>query len=143
MWFTGPVPRKYPETNWSTEGLKLHTAAGDVTENVPEDAALVFATDEGLAVLTGCGRCGLESKRRPTLRCIEKRSSNDCSKSEQRSQSKIELAAGAHPFHRWRADDWASGIASVHAIRNEPDETFKWPGRAYAQKDSARVRRRR
>ena len=59
VWFTGPVPRKYPETNWSTEGLKLHTAAGDVTDNVPEDAALVFSTPEGLVVLTGCGHAGI------------------------------------------------------------------------------------
>jgi 7,8-dihydropterin-6-yl-methyl-4-(beta-D-ribofuranosyl)aminobenzene 5'-phosphate synthase len=59
VWFTGPVPRKYPETNWSTDGLKLHTAAGDVTDNVPEDAALVFATAEGLVVLTGCGHAGI------------------------------------------------------------------------------------
>jgi hypothetical protein len=33
------------------------------------------------------------------------------------------------------ADDWASGIASVHAIRNEPDAAFAWLDRAYAQKD--------
>jgi 7,8-dihydropterin-6-yl-methyl-4-(beta-D-ribofuranosyl)aminobenzene 5'-phosphate synthase len=59
VWFTGPVPRKYPETNWSTEGLNLHTAAGDVTDNVPEDAALVFSTPEGLVVLTGCGHAGI------------------------------------------------------------------------------------
>ena len=59
VWFTGPVPRNHPETNWSTEGLKLHTAAGDVTDTVPEDAALVFSTDEGLVVLTGCGHAGI------------------------------------------------------------------------------------
>jgi len=59
VWFTGPVPRKYPETNWSTEDLRLHTAAGDVTDNVPEDAALVFSTPEGLVVLTGCGHAGI------------------------------------------------------------------------------------
>jgi len=33
------------------------------------------------------------------------------------------------------ADGWASGIASVHAIRNEPDAAFAWLERAYAQKD--------
>jgi 7,8-dihydropterin-6-yl-methyl-4-(beta-D-ribofuranosyl)aminobenzene 5'-phosphate synthase len=59
VWFTGPVPRKYPETNWNTEGLKLHTAAGYVIDNVPEDAGLVFATPEGLVVLTGCGHAGI------------------------------------------------------------------------------------
>jgi 7,8-dihydropterin-6-yl-methyl-4-(beta-D-ribofuranosyl)aminobenzene 5'-phosphate synthase len=59
VWFTGPVPRKFPETNWSTEGLKIHTGTGDVTDNVPEDAALVFSTPEGLVVLTGCGHAGI------------------------------------------------------------------------------------
>jgi TolB-like protein/predicted Zn-dependent protease len=33
------------------------------------------------------------------------------------------------------AGDWASGIASVHAIRNEPNAAFEWLDRAYAQKD--------
>lgn len=59
VWFTGPVPRIYPETNWSTAGLRLHMAAGDVTDNVPEDAALVFSTAEGIVVLTGCGHAGI------------------------------------------------------------------------------------
>lgn len=59
VWFTGPVSRKYPETNWSPKGLKLRTAAGDVTDNVPDDAALVFSSPEGLVVLTGCGHAGI------------------------------------------------------------------------------------
>jgi 7,8-dihydropterin-6-yl-methyl-4-(beta-D-ribofuranosyl)aminobenzene 5'-phosphate synthase len=59
VWFTGPVPRKYPETNWSTGDLRIHTAAGDVVDNVPDDAALVFSTPEGLVVLTGCGHAGI------------------------------------------------------------------------------------
>jgi 7,8-dihydropterin-6-yl-methyl-4-(beta-D-ribofuranosyl)aminobenzene 5'-phosphate synthase len=58
VWFTGPVPRVHPETNWTTTG-KIHTAAGDVEDNVPDDAALVFDTDEGLVVLTGCGHAGI------------------------------------------------------------------------------------
>jgi TolB-like protein/Tfp pilus assembly protein PilF len=33
------------------------------------------------------------------------------------------------------AGDWASGIALVHAMRNEPDAAFTWLDRAYAQKD--------
>jgi tetratricopeptide (TPR) repeat protein len=33
------------------------------------------------------------------------------------------------------AGDWASGIALAHAMRKEPDATFAWLDRAYAQKD--------
>jgi 7,8-dihydropterin-6-yl-methyl-4-(beta-D-ribofuranosyl)aminobenzene 5'-phosphate synthase len=59
VWFTGPVPRVHAETNWSTQGLKLHTIKGLVEDNVPEDAALVFDTSKGLVVLTGCGHAGI------------------------------------------------------------------------------------
>jgi 7,8-dihydropterin-6-yl-methyl-4-(beta-D-ribofuranosyl)aminobenzene 5'-phosphate synthase len=59
VWFTGPVPRIFPETNWSDEGLKIRTATGDVSDNVPDDAALVFNTADGLVVLTGCGHAGI------------------------------------------------------------------------------------
>jgi len=58
VWFTGPVPRPHAETNWNP-GLKLRRAAGLVDDNVPEDAALVFATDDGVVILTGCGHAGI------------------------------------------------------------------------------------
>lgn len=58
VWLTGPVPRKYPEHNWSGSG-KVTTPAGVVEDNIPEDMALIFDTDEGLVVLTGCGHAGV------------------------------------------------------------------------------------
>ena len=58
IWLTGPVPRKYPERNWSGND-KVKTPAGVVEDNVPEDMALVFDTDEGLVVLTGCAHAGV------------------------------------------------------------------------------------
>jgi 7,8-dihydropterin-6-yl-methyl-4-(beta-D-ribofuranosyl)aminobenzene 5'-phosphate synthase len=58
VWLTGPVPRKYPERNWSGSG-KVKTPAGVVEDNLPEDTALVFDTAEGLVVLTGCGHAGV------------------------------------------------------------------------------------
>jgi 7,8-dihydropterin-6-yl-methyl-4-(beta-D-ribofuranosyl)aminobenzene 5'-phosphate synthase len=59
VWFTGPVPRKFPETNWSNEGLRIHTSTGDTVDNIPDDAALVFNTSDGLVILTGCGHAGI------------------------------------------------------------------------------------
>lgn len=58
VWLTGPVPRKYPEKNWSGAG-KLAGPDGTVEDNVPEDMALVFDTDAGLVVLLGCGHAGV------------------------------------------------------------------------------------
>lgn len=57
-WLTGPVPRVFPERNWSVKGNVL-TPAGPVEDNVPEDQSLVLNTPQGLAVITGCGHAGI------------------------------------------------------------------------------------
>jgi len=57
-WITGPVPRIYPERNWSVTG-NVVTPAGPVEDTIPEDQALVFDTDRGLVMLTGCGHAGI------------------------------------------------------------------------------------
>lgn len=58
VWLTGPVPRKYPERNWSGSG-RLRGPAGTVEDDVPEDMSLVLDTDRGLIVVTGCGHAGI------------------------------------------------------------------------------------
>jgi 7,8-dihydropterin-6-yl-methyl-4-(beta-D-ribofuranosyl)aminobenzene 5'-phosphate synthase len=58
IWLTGPVPRKYPEHNWSGSG-RVQTPSGWVEDNIPEDQSLVFDTDKGLVVLLGCGHAGI------------------------------------------------------------------------------------
>jgi len=67
VWLTGPVPRVYPERNWSGAG-RVRAPEGLIEDNVPEDQSLVFDTDRGLVVLTGCGHAGvvntLEQARR-------------------------------------------------------------------------------
>jgi len=57
-WLTGPVPRKYPERNWSVSG-KVQTPDGLVEDTVPEDQSLVLDTTQGLVVVTGCGHAGI------------------------------------------------------------------------------------
>ena len=58
VWFTGPVPRVYPEHNWSGSG-KVLTTSGLVEDNIPEDSSLVVDTPKGLVVITGCGHAGI------------------------------------------------------------------------------------
>ena len=45
-WLTGPVPRKYPERNWSPGG-KVQTPNGLIEDNIPEDQSLVLNTSKG------------------------------------------------------------------------------------------------
>jgi len=58
VWFSGPVPRPNNETNWQP-GLKRKTATGLIDDTVPEDSALIFVTDQGIVILTGCGHAGI------------------------------------------------------------------------------------
>jgi 7,8-dihydropterin-6-yl-methyl-4-(beta-D-ribofuranosyl)aminobenzene 5'-phosphate synthase len=58
VWLTGPVPRKYPEHNWSP-GTEIQTGDGWKEDNLPEDMSLVFNTAQGLVVLSGCGHSGI------------------------------------------------------------------------------------
>lgn len=58
VWLTGPVPRVYPEHNWSDTGT-ADEPQGTVTDNLPEDMSLVCNTASGLVILTGCGHAGV------------------------------------------------------------------------------------
>jgi 7,8-dihydropterin-6-yl-methyl-4-(beta-D-ribofuranosyl)aminobenzene 5'-phosphate synthase len=59
VWLTGPVPRVYPERNWS--GHNTYTAADGTKheDNLPEDMSLVIDTDRGLVVVSGCAHAGI------------------------------------------------------------------------------------
>jgi 7,8-dihydropterin-6-yl-methyl-4-(beta-D-ribofuranosyl)aminobenzene 5'-phosphate synthase len=58
VWLTGPVPRKYPEKNW-TGDIQVQTPDGWKEDTVSEDMSLVFNTDGGLVILSGCGHAGV------------------------------------------------------------------------------------
>jgi 7,8-dihydropterin-6-yl-methyl-4-(beta-D-ribofuranosyl)aminobenzene 5'-phosphate synthase len=57
-WLTGPVPRTFPERNWSVKG-KVKTPEGLVEDTIPEDQSLVVNTSKGLVLITGCGHAGV------------------------------------------------------------------------------------
>jgi 7,8-dihydropterin-6-yl-methyl-4-(beta-D-ribofuranosyl)aminobenzene 5'-phosphate synthase len=58
VWLTGPVERTHPERNWSGNG-RVRNADAVVEDTIPEDMSLVFNTDKGLVVLSGCGHAGI------------------------------------------------------------------------------------
>ncbi len=62
IYLTGPVPRKYPEKNYTLSGKagKKKDALGNIVEdNIPEDMSLIIQTEKGLVLLSGCGHSGL------------------------------------------------------------------------------------
>ncbi len=58
VWLTGPIARVHPERNWSGAG-RVKSPAGLVEDTLPEDMSLVFNTDKGLVLLSGCGHAGI------------------------------------------------------------------------------------
>jgi 7,8-dihydropterin-6-yl-methyl-4-(beta-D-ribofuranosyl)aminobenzene 5'-phosphate synthase len=58
IWVTGPVPRVHPERNWRG-GRKVQRNGAWVEDTLAEDMSLVFDTDSGLVVLSGCGHAGI------------------------------------------------------------------------------------
>ena len=58
VWLTGPVPRKYPERNWSGK-TQIQTPEGWKEDTIPEDMSLVINTAQGLVVVSGCGHSGI------------------------------------------------------------------------------------
>src|SRR6201989_1025941 len=52
-WLTSPVPRVFPEKNWSGTG-KMQSPEGLVEDNIPEDTTLVVKTRHGLVIVAGC-----------------------------------------------------------------------------------------
>jgi 7,8-dihydropterin-6-yl-methyl-4-(beta-D-ribofuranosyl)aminobenzene 5'-phosphate synthase len=59
VWLTGPIPRVFPEHNWSGTGMLTMPDGSKREDNIPEDMSLVIDTDRGLVVVTGCGHAGI------------------------------------------------------------------------------------
>lgn len=58
VYLTGPVPRRYPERNWS-KSFRLRAPTGEIEDNIPEDQSLVIDTEQGLVLISGCGHAGI------------------------------------------------------------------------------------
>jgi len=111
IWLTGPVPRKYPERNWSGSG-RLRLPDGQESEdNLPEDQTLVIETAKGLVIVAGCSHAGIvnildfaRTKIRPGAR----------------RQAPIHAAIGG--FHLFAASEetlaWTAGKLKEFGLQN-------------------------
>jgi len=105
VWLTGPVPRKYPEKNWSP-GVLLNTSGGMIEDYLPEDQSLVFDTDQGLVLLSGCGHAGIINTLEYARSVVRK--------------APVHAAIGG--FHLFRLDDtnleWTSNKLHEFGLQN-------------------------
>ena len=58
VFFTGPIPRMHQERTFPLSG-RIKTAHGVSVDNIPEDAALIINTSQGLVIVSGCGHAGI------------------------------------------------------------------------------------
>ncbi len=105
-WLTGPVPRTYPERNWSLKRTIKHPDGRLVEDNVPEDMSLVLDTDKGLVVVSGCGHAGIINTLEYARRQVR--------------ETQVYAALGG--FHLFEADaatlDWTAAKLRAFGIGN-------------------------
>jgi 7,8-dihydropterin-6-yl-methyl-4-(beta-D-ribofuranosyl)aminobenzene 5'-phosphate synthase len=106
VWLTGPVPRTYPERNWSGTGQVELPDGSKKEDNIPEDMSLVINTDRGLVVISGCGHAGIIN----TLEYARKKIRD----------APVHAAVGG--FHLFAADDeklqWTAGKLREFGLQN-------------------------
>ena len=115
VWMTGPVPRTYPEKNWSVSG-QLQTPNGPIEDNVPEDSSIVIQTAQGLVVLSGCGHAGIVNTIEFAQKAVQ--------------QTNVHAAIGG--FHLFAASDetlaWTAGKLKEFIYsagnRRDPHEAY-------------------
>ncbi len=105
VWLTGPVPRKYPERNWSGS-VQIQTADGWKEDTIAEDMSLVIDTNQGLVVVSGCGHAGIINTLEYSRSAIR--------------NAPIQAAIGG--FHLYQLDDqkleWTAGKLREFGLRN-------------------------
>ncbi len=106
VWLTGPVPRKYPERNWSGTDMVEMPDGSTKEDTIPEDMSLVIDTDRGLVVVSGCGHAGMIN----TLEYARKKV----------RAAPVHAALGG--FHLFEADDeklkWTAGKLREFGLQN-------------------------
>jgi 7,8-dihydropterin-6-yl-methyl-4-(beta-D-ribofuranosyl)aminobenzene 5'-phosphate synthase len=76
VYLTGPVPRVHPEKNFPPNSKKRDAKGNIVSDDIPEDMSMIFHTEKGYVLLSGCGHSGIintityTTKNLPDQSCI-------------------------------------------------------------------------
>jgi 7,8-dihydropterin-6-yl-methyl-4-(beta-D-ribofuranosyl)aminobenzene 5'-phosphate synthase len=105
-WLTGPVPRTYPERNWSLKRVIRQDDGRTVEDNVPEDMSLVLDTEKGLVLVSGCGHAGIINTLEYSRQKVR--------------ETRVHAAVGG--FHLFEADaatlDWTAAKLRTMGLAN-------------------------
>ncbi len=106
VWLTGPVPRTYPERNWSLKRTIRFPDGRQAEDNVPEDMSLVLDTAKGLVLVSGCGHAGIINTLESARQIVR--------------DTRVHAALGG--FHLFEADaatlDWTIGKLKPMEVSN-------------------------
>jgi 7,8-dihydropterin-6-yl-methyl-4-(beta-D-ribofuranosyl)aminobenzene 5'-phosphate synthase len=106
VWITGPVPRPNNEKNWSGFGKLVQPNGVTVEDNLPEDQSMIFETEDGLVVLSGCGHAGVINTIEYTRKVI-------------RMAPAQTLVGGFHLFGLSDEKiDWTAGKLKEYGLKN-------------------------
>jgi 7,8-dihydropterin-6-yl-methyl-4-(beta-D-ribofuranosyl)aminobenzene 5'-phosphate synthase len=105
-WLTGPVPRTYPERNWTLKRTIRYPDGRLVEDNIPEDMSMVLDTAKGLVLISGCGHAGIINTLEYARRHVR--------------ETRVYAALGG--FHLFEADastlDWTAAKLRPMALGN-------------------------
>ena len=105
VWLTGPIPRPHDEHNYSLL-TKVRKPDGELVEDtLPENLSMIFDTDEGVVLLTGCGHGGLINELEYGLKMTGRREA-------------LAVVGGLHLYQKSDKDlEWTAQMLSHHKLR--------------------------
>jgi 7,8-dihydropterin-6-yl-methyl-4-(beta-D-ribofuranosyl)aminobenzene 5'-phosphate synthase len=106
VWLTGPIPRPHDEHNYSLLTKARRPDGEFVEDNLPENLSMIFDTDEGVVLLTGCGHAGLINELEFGLKITG-------------SREALAVVGGLHLYQKSDKDlEWTAQMLSHHNLKN-------------------------
>jgi 7,8-dihydropterin-6-yl-methyl-4-(beta-D-ribofuranosyl)aminobenzene 5'-phosphate synthase len=105
VWLTGPIPRPHDEHNYSLLTKARRPDGEFVEDNLPENLSMIFDTDEGVVLLTGCGHAGLINELEYGLKITG-------------SREALAVVGGLHLYQKSDKDlEWTALMLGRHKLK--------------------------
>jgi 7,8-dihydropterin-6-yl-methyl-4-(beta-D-ribofuranosyl)aminobenzene 5'-phosphate synthase len=106
VWLTGPIPRLHDEPNYNVF-TRVRRPEGELVEdNLPENLSMVFDTDDGVVLLTGCGHAGVINELEYGLKITG-------------DNKALAVVGGLHLFQKSDKDlEWTAVMLRRHGLKH-------------------------